>query len=137
MFELTLNKRCKAPVERVFAAWSTAEQLQRWFGPGDLTVPQAEVDFRVGGGYRVVMQRHDGGQHIIAGTYHEIVPNERLRFSWRWEGSEVTTEVEIRFQAAGDQTDCILTHREFPTEEMRDKHRDGWEGCFAKLVVLA
>ncbi len=136
MFELTLNKRCKAPVEHVFAAWSSVEQLKRWFAPGDISVAQAEVDFRVGGHYRIAMLKHDGQQLVIAGTYHEIVPNQRLRFSWRWEGSEVTTEVDVSFRPADGQTDCILTHREFPSEEMRDKHREGWEGCLVKLMAL-
>ncbi|MES2070154.1 MAG: SRPBCC domain-containing protein [Pseudomonadota bacterium] len=139
MFELSLNKLCKAPVGRVFAAWSTPEQLQRWFAPGELSVPQADVDFRVGGAYRIVMRRHDGQHHIIGGVYREIVPNERLCFTWCWEGSEVTTDVEITFRPAGEQTELTeltLTHRQFPTEEMRDKHKDGWEGSLVKLVQL-
>lgn len=136
MYELTLNKRCKAPVARVFAAWSSPEQVQRWFAPGDLTVPEAEVDFRVGGAYRIVMQRPDGQQHIVGGVYRDIVPDERLVFTWSWEGSGVTSEVEIRLQPADGQTDLTLLHRQIPTEESRESHKQGWEGCLAKLVQL-
>jgi len=136
MYELTLNKRCKAPVARVFAAWSSPQQVQRWFAPGDMTVPEAEVDFRVGGAYRIVMQRPDGQQHIVGGVYRDIVPNERLLFTWSWEGSGVTSEVEITLQPAGEQTDLTLLHRQIPTEESRESHKQGWEGCLAKLVQL-
>ena len=136
MYELTLNKRCNAPVARVFAAWSSAEMIKRWFGPGTVTVPEAEVDFRVGGAYRIVMRHSDGKTNIINGTYRQIVANERLCFSWQWEGSEAVTEVELTFRAVGEQTDFTLTHREFPTEDERDKHNQGWQGCLVKLAVF-
>jgi uncharacterized protein YndB with AHSA1/START domain len=136
VYELSLNKRCKAPVERIFAAWSTPEQMQRWFAPGDMKVAEASADFRVGGAWRVVMQRPDGHQHIVGGVYREIEPNQRLLMSWSWEGSGVTSEIEILLQAAGEQTDLTLNHRQIPTAESRDSHAQGWEGCLAKLVQL-
>jgi uncharacterized protein YndB with AHSA1/START domain len=137
MFELTMNKRCNAPVARVFAAWCTTDLMRRWFGPGEMTVPEAEVDLRVGGAYRVVMRRPDGQTLIIGGIYREIVTNQRLCFSWQWEGSEAVTEVELTFRAAGEQTDLTLVHREFETEAARDDHNKGWQGCLAKLAVFA
>ncbi|HXA46597.1 MAG TPA: SRPBCC domain-containing protein [Burkholderiaceae bacterium] len=136
MYELTLNKRCNAPVARVFAAWSTAEMLKRWFGPGTVGVAEAQVDFRVGGVYRIVMRHDDGRTHIVNGAYRQIVANERLCFSWQWEGSEAVTEVELTFRAAGQQTDLTLLHREFPTVESRDQHNEGWQGCLVKLAVF-
>jgi uncharacterized protein YndB with AHSA1/START domain len=136
MFELSLNKRCNAPVARVFAAWSSTEQVKRWFAPGDMTVPEASVDFRVGGAYRIVMQDPDGQTHIVGGVYRDIVPNQRLCFTWRWEGSEVTTEVDIHFRADDEHTDFTLIHRQFATEDARDRHNEGWERCLAKLVKL-
>lgn len=136
MYELTLNKRCRMSVEKVYAAWSSPEQVQRWFAPGDMTVPEAAVDFRVGGAYRIVMQRPDGQRHIVGGVYRELVPNERLVFSWSWEGSGVTSEVEITLRPAGKQTDLTLIHRQIPTAESRDSHGQGWEGCLAKLTQL-
>ena len=136
MYELTLNKRCNAPVARVFAAWSTADMIKSWFGPGTVVVTEAQVDFRVGGLYRLVMRHDDGATHIVYGTYRQIVPNERLRFSWQWEGSEAVTEVELTFRAADQQTDLTLVHRELPTEESRDKHNEGWQGCLVKLAVF-
>jgi uncharacterized protein YndB with AHSA1/START domain len=136
VYELTMNKRCKANVARVFAAWSSIEQVQRWFAPGDMTVPEAQVDFRVGGAYRIVMQRPDGQRHIVGGEYRAIEPDERLLFSWSWEGSGVTSEVEILLRPAGEQTDLTLIHRQIPTAESRDSHAQGWEGCLAKLQQL-
>ena len=136
MYELTLNKRLNLPVTRAFSAWREPGVMQKWFAPGDMTVPEADIDFRVGGSYRIVMQASDGQRHIVGGTYHEILDNERLRFSWQWEGSELTTEVELQFRGSGDQTEMTLIHREFPDTDTRDKHNQGWEGCLAKLAQL-
>lgn len=137
MHQLTLHKRCNAPVAQVFAAWSQPDIVRRWFAPGDLNVASAEIDFKVGGKYRIVMQRPDGGQHIAVGQYRHIAPNERLCFSWSWEGSDAVTEVELLFKAAGEQTDLTLHHREFQTADACTAHEQGWEGCLAKLLAQA
>ena len=43
-----------APRERVFRSWTDPEQLRRWWGPGAFTCPDAQVDLRTGGTYRLV-----------------------------------------------------------------------------------
>jgi hypothetical protein len=56
---LVVKRTFKAPVERVYAAWTDAEQMKRWFAPGAMSVPMAESDAREGGRYRVQMS--EGG----------------------------------------------------------------------------
>jgi Activator of Hsp90 ATPase homolog 1-like protein len=59
-----------APRERVFRNWTEPEQLRRWWGPGAFTCPDAQVDLRAGGTYRLVMQAPGGGPLMsVAGTY--------------------------------------------------------------------
>ena len=134
MHTLTLTERFAAPVERVFDAWSSSTEVSRWFAPGDMRVPEANIDFRPGGRYRIVMQETDGAQHIVTGEYHEIVPNRRLAFTWQWEGSDAVTFVELEFNAIDAQrTDLKLVHTRFATEEQRDHHGKGWGGCLVNL----
>lgn len=135
MHELTLTRRIDAPPERVFAAWTEPAWMCRWFAPGTMSVPEAAAELRVGGAWRVVMQEPSGERHIVEGVYREITPFSRLRFSWRWHGSEVTSEVEVTLAADGDATALTLHHRELESDDSRDRHREGWEGCLTKLVA--
>lgn len=73
-----LQRQIDAPRERVYEAWTRADLLQRWWAPKGFTNPECEVDPRVGGSYRIVMQSPDGEQYPIKGSYLEIVPNEKL-----------------------------------------------------------
>ena len=135
MPRLTITERFLAPVERVFGAWASAEQVGRWFALGDMHVPEAEVDPRPGGRYRIVMQETDGTRHIVTGENREVVPNERLAFTWQWEGRDVVTFVEVEFRAAdgGSGTELELVHTQFDSDEWRDMHAQGWNGCLANL----
>lgn len=134
MQTLTMTERFPAPVDRVFSAWSSATEVSRWFAPGDMHVPQADVDCRPGGRYRIVMEDTDGAQHIVTGEYREVVQDERLAFTWQWEGSEAVTYVEVDFRADDNGgTELKLVHTRFATEEQRDLHGQGWGGCLGKL----
>jgi uncharacterized protein YndB with AHSA1/START domain len=134
MNELTIDKRCNATIERVFAAWTEPDLMARWFAPGTMSVAEAVADVRVGGAWRVVMQEPSGQRRTVGGHYREVSPHSRLRFSWRWEGSEHTSEVEITLRADGTGTELQLTHRELESATSRDQHGQGWQGCLAKLI---
>ena len=135
---LTLRRVFAVMPERVFQAWTTPEELKRWFAPPGLTTPEAEVDLRVGGRYRIAMQMPQGPTLWVAGTYVEIDRPNRLVYTWAWEedgspGHE--TLVTVEFNALDGQTELVLTHERLADDAERDQHSDGWNGCFAALEV--
>jgi uncharacterized protein YndB with AHSA1/START domain len=75
---LVISRIFPAPRERVFAAWSTAAHMQRWFSPEHCSVPAAEVDFRPGGVCAICMRLPDGQEHWARGHFLEVVAPERL-----------------------------------------------------------
>jgi uncharacterized protein YndB with AHSA1/START domain len=132
---LVVKRTFKAPVEKLYAAWTDAEQMKRWFAPGKMTVPTAEADVRVGGRYRVQMSGGDDCEfHTTGGVYREVIPNQRLVFTWQWEGSDLETVVTLDFKSlSANETELTLTHEGFDGEATRDKHAQGWDGCLANL----
>jgi len=130
-----LKRHFAAPVAKLFHAWSDPTYLRKWHAPGAMTVVVCDVDFRVGGHYRFVMQNSgDDGQHGVHGEYLEIVENSLIRFSWQWDGSTVRTEVELRFSASGSGSELQLSHTQFPDEDARNRHNQGWVGVLDNLA---
>jgi len=76
--EITITKILDAPRELVFAAWTDAEQLARWWGPEGYHVPEAASDPRPGGALSITMRGPDGTDHVMTGTYREIDPPARF-----------------------------------------------------------
>lgn len=132
---LTIKRRFNAPPAKVFQAWADPEKLKKWMGPGENTCKIAESDARVGGRYRIVMQEPGNTEeHDVRGVYREVVPNEKLVFTWAWKTTpERQSLVTITFKPDGDGTLMTLHHEQFFDEAARDRHNQGWTACLAGL----
>jgi uncharacterized protein YndB with AHSA1/START domain len=146
---LTLQVRrvIKGSRQRVFDAWTKPELIQKWFGPAALTVADVKSDLRVNGAYRVVMEGQSENcaapedsssatrRPVATGIYTEIVPNERLSFTWRGDWGEMEdTLVTVEFKDALEGTELILTHSKFANQQMLEGHNKGWNESFDKLA---
>jgi len=132
---LQVRRTFSAPPEKVFRAWTEPEALKKWCAPSEeYSTPSAEVDLKVGGKYRIVMQAPNGNQHIAAGTYRKISPPRKLVFTWFWEDGDMPeTLVTLEFHDRGGATELVLTHEMFPNLEQRNHHEQGWIGCLGRL----
>lgn len=134
--KLFLKRTLAAPREKVFKAWTDAAEIKKWFAPGPMQTPIAEIDLRVGGKYRIVMK--DLSKDVLyvrTGVYREIRPPEKLVFTWTSEGNPQPGEtlVTIEFREKGKTTELLLTHEFFSDEESKKRHNEGWIGCLDKL----
>jgi uncharacterized protein YndB with AHSA1/START domain len=133
---LTLKRRLNAPPAKVYGAWTEPEKIAHWFGPSQ-TVPgsvRAELDVRVGGRFRVSFKTENGEYHEVGGIYREVVPNEKLVFSWAWHTTpERESLVTVLTKNDGDGTLLTLTHEQFFDQAARDGHKQGWTGTLDKL----
>ena len=99
--------------------------------PGTL---DAELDVRVGGRYRISFTDHDGEYYEVGGVYREVVPNERLVFSWAWHSTpERESLVTISIKPDGAGTLLTFHHEQFVDETARDNHQRGWTEFLDKL----
>jgi uncharacterized protein YndB with AHSA1/START domain len=97
----------------------------------------AELDPRPGGVYRVLV----GGRHQSAGEYVEVVPMERVVFTFGWDEPDHpipagSTTVEITLQREGEKTRLRLVHRGLPDDAVGD-HTVGWDHYLGRLAVRA
>jgi uncharacterized protein YndB with AHSA1/START domain len=131
---LVISRTYPASVERVFKAWTDANQLGQWFAPTDDYTTQASVDLEVGHEYRIAITHKGGNVHTILGTYRLIDPPRKLVYTWRWEGGPMAdTLVTVDFAPDGNATKVTITHEQFTNTEDRDKHNEGWNGCLNRL----
>lgn len=134
---LIIKRRFKAPPEKVFSAWTDAEKMKRWMGPGQVFAKHTESNPRVGGRYRIVMQAPNGEEFDVSGVFREVIANEKLVYTW---GGTLTPEQEtvitVTFKRDGDGTLFTLTHEQFLDDAMRDAHQGGWNGALEKLATF-
>ena len=136
---LTLTRRFRARPEKVWAAWTDPETLIGWFcttkaKPGTL---RAELDVRPGGRYRISFDMESGEHSEVGGVYREVVPNERLVFSWAWHSTpERESLVTVAIRPDGDGALMVFTHEQFFDETARDNHAKGWSELFAQLETI-
>ena len=134
---LTLKRRLNAAPEKVYAAWAQPAKLTQWFGPDSGAVTRAELDLRVGGRYAIVFHTEDGEEHHVSGVYREVVPNQKLVFTWAWRSTpERESLVTILIKPDGDGSLLTLLHEQFFDEVARDRHEFGWTGSLNKLERL-
>jgi uncharacterized protein YndB with AHSA1/START domain len=137
---LRVERTYDATPEAVFDAWTSPEVLRRWWKADPAwTVPQIEVDLRVGGAYRFAMEDPASGErHVVVGEYREVRRPERLVYTWAWEGTGPyaghESLVTVEFRAAGARTTVVVEHVALRDETSRASHAHGWNAVLESLA---
>jgi uncharacterized protein YndB with AHSA1/START domain len=125
--------RIRARPEVVWRYWTDAERMGDWWGTA------AELDPRPGGSCRVEV----GDGAVMRGEFIELVPHERIVFSFGWEPTDGapavapgSTRVEVTLTADGRDTILTLRHTGLPSS-LADLHRRGWGQFLPLLAVTA
>ena len=137
--ELVVTRTFSAPARVVFEAWTRAELFRQWWVPRSIgmTLRSCELDVRVGGRYRICFDMESGEHSEVGGVYREVVPNEKLVFSWAWHSTaerESLVTVSIKPDGAGSL--MVFTHEQFFDEAARDGHAKGWNELFNQMENL-
>jgi uncharacterized protein YndB with AHSA1/START domain len=134
---LTIKRRFKASPAKVYAAWTDPDKVKNWIGPSETKAKSVESDLRVGGHYRWLMVAPSGEEHDVRGVYREVVPNEKLVFTWAWKSTpERESLVTVLLKPDGDGTLLTVTHEQFFDEDARDRHQFGWNGALDKMEKM-
>ena len=120
--QILIKREFDAPKELVYKAYTTPELVRRWWHANRGEMKVCDIDLRVGGGWRFVMEAPNFGEVAFHGEYREIVPHERL----------VSTEVFEPFPDSPSLNTLTLTEQdgrtlltvlvEHETKQARDAH---------------
>lgn len=132
---LAIDHHFSAPPAFVFGLWSHPSLVSAWWGPEGHRLTTCEIDFRPGGNWRFNMEKA-GAAHWAHGTYHEVVPDRHLLFSYHFPMFDVHSIVSLRFAPQGAGTAMTLLQTGFPNQEHLTGHNGGWTSTFTILENL-
>jgi uncharacterized protein YndB with AHSA1/START domain len=131
--KITVETTIAAPIEEVWRAWTTPDDIKQWNAASDdWHTTAATVDLRVGGGFSSRMEAKDGSFGFgFAGTYHRIVPNELIEMNL---GDDRGIVVEFLAQA-----ECVIVRETFDAEETHsiELQRQGWQAILDRFKQYA
>ncbi len=130
---ITFTRVFDAPRELVFEAHSKAEHLRQWWGPRKYEFSVCDVDFRPGGSWRMVHRGPDGQEFAFHGEYREIVPPEKIVWTFEFEGSPGDVSVETATFEERDGKTLLTASAVYESREARDAMlQSGMEGGAAE-----
>ena len=118
--QIQMTRVFDAPRELVFEAHSSAEHMSNWWGPRKYEVVSAEYDFREGGTWRILHRGPDGDEHGFRGEFREIVPPERIVWTFEYEGWPGQIAVETLTLEERDGKTVLTAVSESGSKEARD-----------------
>jgi uncharacterized protein YndB with AHSA1/START domain len=134
-----LHRVLRAPPERVYRAFLDPDAVARWLPPHGFTGKVSRLEARVGGSHRMSYTNFATGQsHAFGGEYLELVPNERLRYTNRFDDPNLpglmTTTVTLATVSCGTELDVV--QEGIPAAIPTEACYLGWQESLAHLAML-
>jgi uncharacterized protein YndB with AHSA1/START domain len=134
-----LHRVLKAKPERVYRAFIDADAMAKWLPPNGFTGKVHEIDARVGGRYKMSFTNFStGNSHSFGGEFLEIVENERLRYSDKFDDPNLPGEMEttIEIKAVSVGTELNITQSGIPEKIPAEACYLGWQESLKLLAML-
>lgn len=134
-----LHRVLTAPPERIYRAFLDADAMCKWLPPHGFTGHVHSMDARVGGGYRMSFTNFSSGNsHSFGGTFVELVPNERIRHTDKFDDpnlpGEMQTTIVLRKVSVG--TEIEIVQEGIPAVIPTEACYLGWQESLSLLAQL-
>jgi uncharacterized protein YndB with AHSA1/START domain len=134
-----LHRVLSAKAERVYRAFIDADAMNKWLPPFGFTGKVHSIDARVGGGYKMSFTNFStGSSHSFGGMYRELVPNEKLVYTDKFDDpnltGEMVTTVQIRAVSVG--VELSIQQAGIPEAIPVEACYLGWQQSLVQLAKL-
>jgi uncharacterized protein YndB with AHSA1/START domain len=134
-----LHRVLRAPAQRIYRAFLEPDAMAKWLPPHGFTAKVHQMDARVGGGYRMSFTNFNTGKsHSFGGTYVELTPNQRLRYTDKFDDPNLPGEMQVTIQlrtvACG--TEIEIVQEGLPSVIPVEFCYLGWQESLALLAHL-
>ena len=138
---VTLHRVLKAPAERIYRAFLDPDAMAKWLPPHGFTGKVHAMVARVGGSYRMSFTNFStGNSHSFGGTYVELVPNERIVNTDRFDDpnlpGEMRNTITLR-PVMGGNTELQVVQEGIPAVIPAEACYMGWQESLTLLAQLA
>ena len=136
---IRLHRVLQAKPERVYRAFLDSDAKAKWLPPNGFTGRVHHNDPRVGGSYKMSFTNFTtGNSHSFGGEYVELTPNERIRYTDRFDDPNLPGDmnVTITLKAVGMGTELNITQENVPDVIPADACYLGWQESLTLLAKL-
>jgi uncharacterized protein YndB with AHSA1/START domain len=134
-----LHRVLRAPADRVYRAFLDPDAMAKWLPPHGFLGKVHDMDARVGGGYRMSFTNFGTGKtHSFGGTYVELTPHERIRYTDKFDDPQLPGEMQVTIQlrevVCGTELDIV--QEGIPAAIPLELCYLGWQESLALLAHL-
>ena len=134
-----LHRVLRAPAERIYRAFLDADAMAKWLPPNGFTGKVHQIDPKVGGTYRMSFTNFTTGKsHSFGGTYLELKPHERIRYSNKFDDANLPGEMQttISLKQIFCGTEVNISQEGIPTAIPAEACYLGWQESLILLGKL-
>ena len=134
-----LHRVLRAPPEKVYRAFLEAEALAKWLPPYGFTCTVHQFEAKVGGSFRMSFRNFSTGNgHSFGGEYLELVPNQRIRYTDRFDDPNLpgTLQVSVVLTPVSCGTELAVVQDGIPEVIPLEMCYLGWQESLLQLATL-
>ena len=134
-----LHRVLRAPPEKVYRAFLEAEALAKWLPPYGFTCTVHHLEAKVGGSFRMSFRNFSTGNgHSFGGEYLELVPNQRIRYTDRFDDPNLpgTLQVSVVLTPVSCGTELAVVQDGIPEVIPLEMCHLGWQESLLQLATL-
>ena len=136
---IRLHRVLRAPADRIYHAFLDPGAMCKWLPPHGFVGEVHSMDAKVGGGHRMSFRNLSTGQaHSFGGTYVELKPSERIRYTDKFDDPALPGEMQVTvtLRPVTGGTELNIVQENVPPQIPAEMCYMGWQESLSLLALL-